>query len=75
MANSKVKTRHDLELFVNKLPLSRTNQVLISKRTTIRDKILNAVFGAGHEVVILVPGECIKNVSIIKTEINEDTEK
>lgn len=54
-----------------KTPKANSNQMLMSKRITLRDRIINALFGAGHKVVILVPGDSIDTISITENEIHE----
>ena len=46
-----------------------SNQLLSAKKLTLRDRVLNAIFGSGLSMVVLVPGESVGTISI--TEIDQ----
>jgi hypothetical protein len=47
----------------------KQNGVLNFKKVTIREKLLRLMFGAKQEVMVLLPGETVKEVEI--SEIKE----
>lgn len=59
-----IKFMHHLEIGI-KRPDSK--QLLSAKKLTLRDRLLNTIFGKGHRMVVLLPGESIGTISI--TEI------
>lgn len=66
MKNSRIK--HNVEIGIKK---PDSNQVLAIKKITLRDKFINAIFGAGHHTVVLVPGDSIGTISITEMEVHE----
>jgi len=64
----KVKTMHHVEIGIKK---PSPNQVLAARKMTIRDRLLNAIFGDGHKMVVLVPGESVGTISITEMEVQE----
>ncbi|NTW70646.1 MAG: hypothetical protein HGA49_00170 [Eubacteriaceae bacterium] len=66
-ASSNPKTRH-LEISIKK---PGTNNILAVRKMTLRDRILNAIFGDGHKMVVLVPGESVGTISITEMEVHE----
>ncbi len=50
------------------------NQVLAARKMTLRDRLLNAIFGAGHKMVVLVPSENVGTISITEMEVQEKDE-
>jgi len=64
----KAKTMHHVEIGIKK---PNPNQVLAARKMTIRDRLLNAIFGDGHKMVVLVPGESVGTISITEMEVQE----
>jgi len=64
----KSKTRHHVEIGIKK---TSPNQVLAARKVTLRDRLLNAIFGDGHKMVVLVPGESVSTISITEMEVTE----
>jgi hypothetical protein len=64
----KAKTMHHVEIGIKK---PCPNQVLAARKMTIRDRLLNAIFGDGHKMVVLVPGESVGTISITEMEVQE----
>ncbi|WP_350342372.1 hypothetical protein PRVXT_001602 [Proteinivorax tanatarense] len=62
------KVKHHVEIGVKK---PKANQVLATKKMTLRDRFLNAIFGAGHQMVVLVPGESVGTISVTEMEVHE----
>ena len=67
----KAKTMHHVEIGIKK---PSPNQVLAARKVTLRDRLLNAIFGAGHKIVVLVPGENVGTISITEMEVQETDE-
>ena len=67
----KAKTIHHVEIGIKK---PNPNQVLAARKVTLRDRLLNAIFGAGHKIVVLVPGENVGTISITEMEVQETDE-
>lgn len=67
----KAKTMHHVEIGIKK---PSPNQVLAARKVTLRDRLLNAIFGAGHKMVVLVPGENVGTISITEMEVQETDE-
>ena len=65
-AKDGIKTMHNLEISIKK-PDSK--QLLSAKKLTLRDRFLNTIFGNGHSMVVLLPGESVGTISI--TEIDK----
>ncbi|MFA9423464.1 MAG: hypothetical protein ACERLG_07785 [Sedimentibacter sp.] len=63
-----MKTMHHVEIGIKK---PGPNQVLAAKKITLRDKFLNAIFGAGHKMVVIIPGESVGNISVTEMEVHE----
>ena len=66
------KINHHVDIGI-KSPNS--NQILAAKKMTIRDRFLNVIFGKGHQMVILVPGEKVGTISITKIEDEKERRK
>ena len=64
----KAKTMHHVEIGIKK---PSPNQVLAARKVTLRDRLLNAIFGDGHKMVVLVPGESVGTISITEMEVQE----
>lgn len=64
----KAKTMHHVEIGIKK---PNPNQVLAARKVTLRDRLLNAIFGDGHRMVVLVPGESVGTISITEMEVQE----
>jgi hypothetical protein len=47
------------------------NQVLAARKVRLRDRFLNAIFGKGHNLVVLVPGESVGTISISEMKVHE----
>jgi hypothetical protein len=62
----KVKTMHHVEIGIKK---PNPNQVLAARKVTLRDRLLNAIFGDGHKMVVLVPGDSVGTISITEMEV------
>jgi len=67
----KTKTMHHVEIGIKK---PSPNQVLAARKVTLRDRLLNAIFGDGHKMVVLVPGESVGTISITEMEVQETDE-
>ena len=67
----KAKTMHHVEIGIKK---PSPNQVLAARKVTLRDRLLNAIFGDGHKIVVLVPGENVGTISITEMEVQETDE-
>ena len=67
----KAKTMHHVEIGIKK---PSPNQVLAAIKGALRDRVLNAIFGAGHKIVVLVPGENVGTISITEMEVQETDE-
>jgi hypothetical protein len=67
----KAKTMHHVEIGIKK---PSPNQVLDARKVTLRDRLLNAIFGDGHRMVVLVPGESVGTISITEMEVQETDE-
>ena len=67
----KAKTMHHVEIGIKK---PSPNQVLAARKVTLRDRLLNAIFGDGHKMVVLVPGESVGTISITEMEVQETDE-
>ena len=67
----KAKTMHHVEIGIKK---PSPNQVLAARKVTLRDRLLNAIFGAGHKMVVLVPGDSVGTISITEMEVQETNE-
>jgi len=67
----KAKTMHHVEIGIKK---PSPNQVLAARKVTLRDRLLNAIFGDGHRMVVLVPGESVGTISITEMEVQEADE-
>jgi hypothetical protein len=67
----KSKTMHHVEIGIKK---PSPNQVLAARKVTLRDRLLNAIFGDGHRMVVLVPGESVGTISITEMEVQEADE-
>jgi hypothetical protein len=67
----KAKTMHHVEIGIKK---PSPNQVLAARKVTLRDRLLNAIFGDGHRMVVLVPGESVGTISITEMEVQETDE-
>jgi hypothetical protein len=61
-------TRLHLEIGIKK---PNSSQVLAARKVKLRDRFLNAIFGKGHSMVVLVPGESIGTISITEMEVHE----
>ncbi len=59
---------HHLEIDIKK---PSSTQVLAAKKVTLKNRLLNAIFGDGHKMVVLVPGESVGAISITEMEVNE----
>ena len=64
----KAKTMHHVEIGIKK---PSPNQVLAARKVTLRDRLLNAIFGDGHKMVVLVPGDSVGTISITEMEVQE----
>lgn len=64
----KRKTMHHVDIGIKK---PSENQVLTARKTTLKDRFLNAIFGDGHKMVVLVPGERVGTISITEMEVHE----
>ena len=62
------KTMHHVEIGIKKPSKS---QVLAARKMTLKDRFLNAIFGDGHKMVVLVPGESVGTISITEMEVHE----
>jgi hypothetical protein len=62
------KTLHHVEIGMKK---PEKKQVLTAKKMTLRNKLLSAIFGKGHRMVVLVPGESVGTISITEMEVHE----
>ncbi len=62
------KTMHHVEIGIKKPSKS---QVLAARKMTLKDRVLNAIFGAGHKMVVLVPGESVGTISVTEMEVHE----
>ena len=67
----KAKTMHHVEIGIKK---PSPNQVLAARKVTLRDRLLNAIFGDGHKMVVLVPGDSVGTISITAMEVQETNE-
>jgi hypothetical protein len=67
----KAKTMHHVEIGIKK---PSPNQVLAARKVTLRDRLLNAIFGDGHKMVVLVPGDSVGTISITEMEVQETDE-
>lgn len=67
-ASNSPKTRHHLEISMKK---PGANNILAVRKMTLKDRILNAIFGDGHKMVVLVPGESVRTISITEMEVHE----
>jgi hypothetical protein len=67
----KAKTMHHVEIGIKK---PSPNQVLAARKVTLRDRLLNAIFGDGHKMVVLVPGESVGTISITEMKVQETDE-
>lgn len=67
----KAKTMHHVEIGIKK---PSPNQVLAARKVTLRDRLLNAIFGDGHKMVVLVPGDSVGTISITEMEVQETNE-
>ena len=67
----KAKTMHHVKIGIKK---PSPNQVLAARKVTLRDRLLNAIFGDGHKIVVLVPGENVGTISITEMEVQETDE-
>lgn len=67
----KAKIMHRVEIGIKD---PSPNQVLAARKMTLRDRLLNAIFGAGHKMVVLVPGENVGTISITEMEVQEKDE-
>lgn len=67
-----MKTMHHVEIGIKK---PSPNQVVAAKKMTIRDRFLNAIFGAGHKMIVLVPGESVGTISVTELEVHELKDK
>lgn len=67
----KAKTMHHVEIGIKK---PSPNQVLAARKVTLRDRLLNAIFGDGHKMVVLVPGDSVGTISITEMEVQEADE-
>ena len=66
----KAKTMHHVEIGIKK---PSPNQVL-ARKVTLRRCLLNAIFGDGHKMVVLVPGDSVGTISITEMEVQETNE-
>lgn len=64
----KVKTMHHVEIGIKK---PSRKQVLATRKMTLRDRFLNAIFGDGHRMIVLIPGESVGTISITELEVHE----
>jgi hypothetical protein len=62
---------HHVEIGIKK---PNPNQVLAARKVTLRDRLLNAIFGDGHKMVVLVPGYSVGTISITEMEVQETDE-
>ena len=67
----KEKIMHHVEIGIKK---PNPNQVLAARKVTLRDRLLNAIFGDGHKMVVLVPGDSVGTISITEMEVQETDE-
>ena len=67
-----MKTMHHVEIGIKK---PSPNQVVAAKKMTIRDRFLNTIFGAGHKMIVLVPGESVGTISVTEMEVHELKDK
>ena len=67
----KAKTMHHVEIGIKK---PSPNQVLAARKVTLRDRLLNAIFGDGHKMVVLVPGDSVGTISITEMIVQETDE-
>lgn len=67
----KAKTMHHVEIGIKK---PSPNQVLAARKVTLRDRLLNTIFGDGHKMVVLVPGDSVGTISITEMEVQETDE-
>jgi hypothetical protein len=67
-----MKTMHHVEIGIKK---PSPNQVVAAKKMTIRDRFLNAIFGAGHKMIVIVPGESVGTISVTEMEVHELKDK
>ena len=68
----KTRTAHHVEIGIKK---PNPNQVLAARKMTLRDRFINAIFGDGHKMVVLVPGESVGTISITEMEVHEIEEE
>lgn len=68
LSKSPGRTVHHLEIGIKK---PNSNQVLAARKMTLRDRFLNAIFGDGHKMVVLVPGESVGTISVTEMEVHE----
>lgn len=66
------KTMHHLEIGI-KRPDSK--QLLSAKKLTLRDRLLNTIFGKGHSMVVLVPGDSVGTISITEIDNSKSNEE
>lgn len=63
-----MKTMHHVDIGIKK---PNPNQVIAARKMTLRDRFLNAIFGAGHKMVVIVPGESVGTISVTEMEVHE----
>lgn len=59
--------KHNLNICVSKEP--RTGGIVSCRNVTLREKLLTRLFGKQEKVMILIPGNTVKSLSI--TELSE----
>lgn len=59
--------KHNLNICVSKEP--KTGGVVVCRNVTLREKLLTRLLGKQEKVMILIPGNTVKSLSI--TELSE----
>lgn len=62
--------KHEVEINVNKK--GRQTEVLKSGEMTLRDRVISALFGRGHKMLVLIPADSVHSVAI--KEVDVETE-
>ena len=63
--------KHDLKISISREPPG--GGIIRSRTVTLRERLLEQLFGAGRRVTILVPGDSVRHVSI--TELLEESDE
>lgn len=61
-------TKHQIDIGLKQPGMT---PILATRKMTINDRLLKAIFGAGHKMVVLIPGESVGAITITEMKDHE----